>query len=66
VNEDKTGCVDPLCPTCEMGMEVTSGQKKAVCHNCGSQYKFTLVDNLKEYPTKDNPLQQIVIVYDGN
>lgn len=66
MNEDKPECVDPNCPVCEVAMECTSNQRRAVCHECGSQYDFTLVDNAKTYPTKENPLQQIVIVYDSN
>lgn len=65
MNEDKADSIPTECPTCQVEMEYTDGNKRAVCHECGSQWDYTLLDNAENYPTRNNPIQQIVIHYAG-
>ena len=65
MNEDKEDAIDTDCPTCQVAMEYTDGNKRAVCHECGSQWDFTLLKPEYNYPTRDNPIQQMVIHYSG-
>ena len=66
MNDDKPDSVSTLCPSCEVELEYASGVPRAVCHECGSQYLLKMKDLKACYPTKENPLQEIVISYDGN
>ena len=66
MNEDKPDAVDTLCPTCQEPVEYAVGVSRAICHECGSQYLMKMKNQSTLYPTLDNPLQEIVISYDGN
>ena len=67
MNEDKLDCVPTNCPICQVEVEYTSGMPRALCHECGTVYLLKMKDGLKScYPTHENPLQEIVISYDGN
>ena len=66
MNEDKPDAVASLCPTCQVEVEYTSGVPRALCHECGNVYLLKMKDLKDCYPTKDNPLQEMVISYDGN
>ena len=67
MNDDRPDAVDTLCPTCQIPVEYTSGMPRALCHECGNVYLLKMKDGLKSYyPTKENPLQEMVISYGGN
>ena len=66
MNEDQPDAVDTLCPTCQEPVEYTSGMPRALCHECGNVYLLKMKDSRSFYPTKENPLQEMVISYDGN
>ena len=65
MNEDKPDSINTNCVTCDVPMEYTDGNRRAVCHECGSQWDFTLLDNTRFYPTADNPIQQMLMHYEG-
>ena len=65
MNEDKPDSAATLCPSCEIEMEYAEGVPRAICHECGSQYLMKMLNPKSNYPTKDNPLQEMVIYYDG-
>ena len=66
MNEDKPDAIDTNCPTCQIPVEYTAGIPRALCHECGSVYLLKMKDPMTCYPTKDNPLQEMVISYYGN
>ena len=66
MNEDKLDALPTLCPMCQVEIEYTSGAPRALCHECGTVYFLKMKDIKSFYPTKDNPLQEMVISYDGN
>ena len=66
MNEDKPDSVPTLCPTCQIEIEYAPGVPRAVCHECGGIYLLKMKDFKACYPTKENPLQEMVISYDGN
>ena len=65
MNEDKLDAAFTKCPSCDIELEYASGVPRAICHECGSQYLMKMTNLKSCYPTQDNPLQEIVITYDG-
>lgn len=65
MNEDKLDSIPTNCMTCDVPMEYTDGNRRCLCHECGTMWDFTLLDNSEFYPTKNNPIQQMMIFYEG-
>lgn len=64
MNEDKPEAAETLCPVCEVAMEYTDGQPRALCHECGSFYALK-VHGGGNYPTGEHPILEVVISYNG-
>lgn len=65
MNDDKQHAIDTLCVMCQIPMEYVDGTTRCLCHECGSQWEYRLANSSTLYPTKDNPIQEMSIRYDG-
>lgn len=65
MNDDKPDAIETRCVTCDVAMEYVDGAQRCLCHECGTQWGYRLANASSMYPTKDNPIQEMSIRYDG-